>query len=304
MEFTRQVSRVLSTELSREKTLLHWKKPRQVRDAEYRTEVAVLRPVLRRIPILIAVVVMVFYGLVRTYLPDVDFPMDNLLVGVILLCVLFIGHFLLSRFLSTEYCLTEKFIRWNVGSSARIVHWKLVEQATIQPHPLVGEVQIVRLKLKGGRLATVTFPQDKMTEDICRFIREKVPSLVSPEEFTAPQRSTPLTGSDYLLLFSITVLYVYGAGYLFQRMQLHGRFRGAVLEVLMIFTMIVGPGTVGCLVAARFRWWRLRQILPVAWAFNMLATIVTMLVLAAILHLKETRRSDTHSNAVALRRNV
>lgn len=55
---------------------------------------------------------------------------------MIALLLLLFGMVILMRFVPTEYCLTENFIRWNVGNSTRFVHWRAVEQATLRATPV------------------------------------------------------------------------------------------------------------------------------------------------------------------------
>lgn len=141
------------------------------------------------------------------------------------------------------------------------------------PHPLVSDTQTIRFRSKGGRLATVTLPEDKSAEEICRVVRDKVLSVVTPEEFTEPERPAPLTGNDCLLLFSMVALYVYGAALLFQRMLVHGGMARNLLSAFPLVLLLLGPGTIGCLLLAMFSWQRFRQLLPFAYAFNMLAVL-------------------------------
>ena len=66
------------------------------------------------------------------------------------------------------------------------------------------------------------------------------------------------------------------------------------LQIVMISTLMLGPGTIGCVVLARFRWQRLHRLLPFAFAVNMLTSL--LLIIGLALFIEKQRQSHDGSD--------
>lgn len=274
----------------RQRTLFHWQKPRRVKDAEFRDEMARLRPVFLRLPLLVVIVLFGSWYLVQKYLPDVDFPLENLAGAAVLLFLLLGLQFVIVRYARTEYRLLEDAIRWNSGQHGQIVRWKDVVEASVQPHPLVDGIQIIRLKMRGRRMRSITLPEGDSAAEIVAAVRERVPKFVLPEDFIEPKRAEPLTVSDQAFLIGALVLYLFAIGNLFWRLPgrwINPYFFCAVLTL----TLLLGPGTIGCFILSGFHWLRFRQLWPYAYVANMLALVLVMVIAVGVIYRRTTRSS-------------
>ena len=273
----------------RPKSLFRWEKPSRVRAAEFRAEMVALRPVLFRLPVLVATVLFVCWYLIRRFLPDLDFPIENFAVALGLL-VLVIGiNVITTRYLPTQYELRDASISWNSGQHTQVIRWKDVVAGSIQSHPLVEGVQIVKLQLKGSRSRVITLPEDDSAAKILTAIQERIPSFVAPGGLVEVKRWQPLTIGDQIFLAGITFLYIYAIGMFFWHL-LPSKHGAALVEGFLLGTFILGPGSIGCAVLAGFRWARFRQLLPYAGLVNMIACLLTMVVLAGIVHRRSMQR--------------
>lgn len=262
--------------------LYRWKLPKRVRDAEQREAWKTLRPTIYRIPAIILTVVFVFYGLVRLHLPEVDFPLGEALGLVLFFSLMIAGEgWLLQRYVPIEYSLNNN----SISRYGRLVRWKHVQQATIQPHPLVEGIRIIKLRITAShRAIVITLPEDNSAEEIYRAIREKVPTWVTPNEFIEPDQLRELTGGEYVLMFTTVTLYEYGVGHLTRELLIGGKFTQVVFFGLVYLTLLLGPGTIGCLLMAPLRKYRWKELMFIAGIFNYLAVLLTMVVVAGVIY--------------------
>ena len=273
------------------RTLWSWKKPRQVEAAEFRAGAAAMRPVLIRLPVLVVGVFLGGWLLIRRFFPEVTLPIGDVAgvaVGFLVVSVLL---FVAARYIPTEYNLRENAISWNIGQQACVVRWDDVVEASLQPHPIVEGIQIVKLKLKNDRLRSITLPEDDSAAGILTTLRKKIPDFVAAGKLVEPARPKSLTASDQMFLAGTTMLYLYTAGTLFWRLPYTGWPSPLFLAYgIMWLTLILGPGTIACLVLAGFQQARFRQLLPWAFAVNMLTVLLTMLTLVVVVTKKSTER--------------
>lgn len=260
--------------------------------AEFRAGLVALRPVFVRLPVLVVTVLFACWYLIRTFLPDLDFPIENFASAFAFLVIL-LGISIPIGLLPTEYKFKDTSISWNSGQHTQIIPWKDVVAGSVQPHPLVEGVQIVKLQLKRGRPKVITLPEDGSAEKILAAIRERIPGFVKPEELMEPKRVKPLTTGDQIFLAGIIFLYIYAIGMFFWHLVpdfVPGKHSAALVRGVLLGTCILGPGSIGCAALAGFRWTRFRQLLPYAYVINMLACLLTMIVLACIVHRRSMRQ--------------
>jgi len=231
-----------------------------------------------RVLVAVAVVLLLLYWFLHRTLPDEVLPaLDRGLVGVFLgsvgVCCLPFVYALLGRWGPTNYEISEKRISKSDIAGLRVVLWKDVKGYT--PSRSSEFPNVISILVHSKRRGMVLWiAEGDLAEQVMTTFRQRCPLIPEDEE----ERSGKPVPSDFeiLQLLLTTVVYSGVVGYL-----LSACFSRPVLIFVFLITLLVGPGTMGCLLLYGKKTFRNKNLKCFAYVFNFfgLVLVISALVL-------------------------
>ncbi len=233
-----------------------------------------------RLAVIATILLVAFYFLCE-YLEPGALPLRLIVISVVMIMG-FIGllplSFLMPLIAQQEYQLTDKGIRF----SNRTIRWDQILAAKFEADPEFPGVTLVKIQLKFGVRA---YQID--TELFEREIKPVFESRVKLEDFEKAGVPEPLVISGWTWTFLALVMLAYlGAGAWLTVWLADSRILKYLITASMVATLIIGPGSIGCVLLyglPLFKDPRLKPVIAVAFAFNMLASFLLMIIQALIL---------------------
>jgi hypothetical protein len=262
---------------------IEWTVPRKIQLREYRSAILLG---MKCVPLIIAVCsvfLLAVYFLLRYYAPllsrEVGFG-ELLFTGFLTIVCCSVGVFFLMPTLwllwPYRYSLTGDRIKAVCGEQSFQYRWSKIPGYSLKTRIAPEKIRLLVLHLHDGRTKTLFLPEEA-AERIIDAVAEKIPmtlpfSSETSQDIVAESR---LTGKDVVVLSTLTVSWAASVGYLLAAFHLH--FTAFI--VCDLLCLVIGPGTLGCLLLRRTRGQRL-QLLDRAIEFNGLAALLLMMFVA------------------------
>lgn len=217
---------------------------------------------------------LLLYWFLHRTLPDEVLPaLDRGLVGVFLgsvgVCCLPFVCALLGRWFQTKCKISEKGISRSDINGARFLLWKDVTGYTpSRSNEFPGLMSILVHSKRRGMVLWI--PRGELAEQVITTFAERCP-LIHEDEKARSERVT-VSDSETLELLLTSVAYSILAGYL-----LFAYPSRPMLIIVFGITILVGPGTIGCLLLYGKKTFRDGKLKAIACVFNMLGLVLLML---------------------------
>lgn len=204
-------------------------------------------------------------------LPALDRGLVVVFCASLVLSSLYLIHPLLSRCFQTKCKISDKGIRKADISGEHVMLWKDVRgYTTTRSNDFANLISI--LVHSKRRKMVLWIPKGELAEQVMTTFRQRCPLIPEEEE----ERSGKPVPSDFeiLQLLLTTVVYSGVVGYL-----LSACFSRPVLIFVFLITLLVGPGTMGCLLLYGKKTFRNKNLKFFAYVFNLFGLVLVMLAL-------------------------
>lgn len=262
--------------MSKPAIIHEWSEPKEVRRFSSGLMTQMGRGFVPRVLVTAAAILLLLYWFLHRTLPDEVLPaLDRGLVRVFLgsvgVCCLPFVYALLGRWGPTNYEISEKRISKSDIAGLRVVLWKHVKGYTpLRSSEFPNVISILVHSKRRGIVLWIA--KGDLAEQVMRTFGERCPLIPEDEE----ERSGKPVPSDFeiLQLLLTTVAYSGVVGYL-----LSGHLSRPTLIVVLVITLLAGPGTIGCLLLYGKKTFRNKNVKFFAYVFNLFGLVLVMLAL-------------------------
>ncbi len=184
-------------------------------------------------------------------------------VGFLVLFLLTCCLFLLSPF---RYKLSEK----GVSFETHLWKWDQLSGYRLGQEPDTGGLHSVTVYRNNGARRSLFLPGTELDQEILSAIAQRLRYLF----YEPPQRTRPgpLSAAAFAFLYTASSAYAVPLGY-----ATSVRGERLLVWAMLCGTLVLGPGTLGCLVLFRRRFFRRRDTFTLVVAFNLLGVALTAL---------------------------
>lgn len=260
----------------RKGNLIHkWNRPEEIDREVSRLFLKTGMDMLPRLILVVGVILLCLYLLIRHIVPQEVFPpirrgiIGSFFFAQFLPCG-FILMGLIRRYLRTKYEVYENKIITGDLFNTNTVLWQEIRGYSYLEREAFPNVISIKLHGKGTKNKILSMPEGDMSEGVIRTVGERC-AFLSQENIKRPIKFIP-TKSEQVYALIVTLVYSGIAGYL-----VHKQLLGFSLAHTLLLTLIVGPGTLACLLLYGGRTVRDKGTRAFALLFNFSGTVLLAL---------------------------
>ena len=265
--------------MSRKKDVIHeWKEPKEVKRYGSGLMINMVKGSMPRVLIGTAVILLLLFWFFNHTLPEDVLPELNrglviVFVAAVLICSFCLAHPILVRIFGTTYKITDRKISTSDINGSNAVLWKHVKGYSLSEHQELPDAVSILVHSRKSRKMVLWVPKGELAEQITTTLSERCPLIQEAEE---PRPSTPtLSDFEMLQLLLATLAYSVVGGYLLSV------YKSPIpLRVIFGATLILGPGTIGCLFLYGRKAIHDKRLRALALVFNFLGLVLLMLTWA------------------------
>ena len=256
------------------KIIHEWKEPKEVKRFISGLMIKMGRDFVPRVLVAVAALLLLLFWFLNRTLPDEVLPALNRgLIGVFVaaigFCSLYFAYPVLGRRFGTKYEITDKKITQTDIGGGKVMLWKDVKGYTPSEDTEFPKVVSIIVHPKHRKMV-LWIPKGELAEQVMTTFSERCPLI---RESEAPEsRRAPLSDFEILELLLTTVAYSIVVGYL-----VSVYLSRPTLIIVLVITLLVGPGTIGCLLLYGKKTFRDKNFRGLAYGFNFCGFILLML---------------------------
>ena len=248
-----------------------WKAPREAERYMFSIHVKMWKAVVPRVVCVTAAILLVVFGFLWNILPeDILASLKWGFLGVfgaaMLYCFLFFVHPLFSLVFGTGYEIDEaRILKRGITGDTTVV-WADVTGYSVLEDQQFPDLVLITAHTKDRRL-NLWLSKGRLAEQVITTFAERC-ALVA-ESQGAVRVTRLLTDAQYIYLLVLTLFYSLAVGFL-----LHAHGSVLVLVLVCVVTVMLGPGTLGCLLLYGTRTVKDRFAKAYAGAFNVAGLVL------------------------------
>lgn len=258
--------------LQKENIIYRWKEPEKV-TAYFSSGIFIQlsKDITPRVLFTVSLIWVPVFLVLSNLAPEEMFrPIARRLIWIfpvaILLCLLYFVQGLLGRFFETKYTIGEKKIVKTGFNNSKVICWKNVTGYSLGKDEQFPDA--ISITVYSRRIKTVLWlPKSELSSQVIETFNERCP-LITEVEADQSSRTIP-SDSAYFHFLILSLLYSIGVSYLV--------FSYRSPHLFLLVSMVLGPGTLGCLFFYGWRSFKEKVIRVYAVGFNLFAFFLSSL---------------------------